>query len=155
MKKTRKLRTGEATFVWVLLLFSCATLFLAYRIAGIKLCSPGTFPVAASVVMVITLGLVLLENRTLTKPDTTGFKDELKKAVNRMLPGRIVVYIFIIFAYMLAIKPLHFFPSSFVFLLISTIYLKGTTWKEAVFITAGALLAVYLIFQFIFQVTLP
>lgn len=155
MKKIRKLRTGENFFVWFLLLFSCTTLFFAYRISGLKLCAPGTMPVAASTVMVITLVLVLLENRKAKKPDTDGIGHELKRAVNRMLPMQVVVYIFIMFAYMLAIKPLHFFPSSFVFLLVSTIYLRGTTWKKSIFITGGALLAVYLIFQFVFQVTLP
>lgn len=156
MKKPRRLRTGENPFVWLMLLFSLVTLFLAYRISGLQLCAPGTFPLAAAAVMVVTMVLVLLENRKLRKPSgTKGLIDELRRAVNRLLPRQIVLYIVIILAYMLAIKPLHFFPSSFIFLLVSTIYLRGTTWKKAIFITSGALVAVYLIFQFVFQVTLP
>ncbi len=156
MKKIRRLRTGENTFVWLMLIISIAILVLAYQISGISLCAPGTFPFAAAAMMVLTLVLVLVENRKLKKPSgIKGLFDELKKATNRMMPRLIVLYVVIIFAYTIAIKPLHFFPSSFIFLLISTIYLKGTTWKKAIFITSGALVAIYLIFQFVFQVTLP
>lgn len=156
MIKIRRLHTGENSFVWLLLIFSIITMVLAYQISGFARCAPGTVPFAASAVMVLTMILVLVENRKLRKPrKTSGLTDDFKKAINRQLPRLIVLYILIIFAYTLAINPLHFFPSSFIFLFISTVYFKGTTWKRALLITSGALVAIHLIFQFVFQVTLP
>lgn len=156
MKKTRRLRTGENLFVWMMLVFSITVLILAYRISGFSsISSPGTFPMAAAAVMAISICLVLIENRKLRKPEVTGFIDEMHRATNRLLPRVIIVYTGIVLAYGLLIKPLHFFPSSFVFLFFSMIYLKGSVWTRSLVITAGALIGVYIIFQFVFKVMLP
>ena len=139
-----------------MLVFSIVVLVLACQISGIcETCAPGTFPMAAAAVMVISMVAVLVENRKLQKPNTTGWRDEMHRAANRMLPGIIVGYVGIILAYMLLILPIHFFPSSFIFLFVSMIYLRGTSWFRSLLISCGALIGIYIIFKFAFRVVLP
>lgn len=156
MKKIIRRRSGEHAFTWVLMVFSVAVLILSYRISGFSsVSSPGAFPMAAATVMVFSMVLVLLENMKMKKPDVRGFSDEMRRAFNRVLPWIIIIYTGIIFGYALLIQPVHFFPSSFVFLFVSMIYLRGTTWLRALLITIGTLICIFIIFQYVFRVTLP
>ncbi len=155
MGKPERLRSGERCFSWIMMAISITVLILAYKISGFAVCAPGTFPLAAAAVMVIAMAFVLIDNYRRPGPDVKNVFDEIHRAMNRLLPRVIVVYTFIIIGYMLIIQPLHFFPSTFLFLFISIIYLRGAGWLRALFISAGALAAVYVIFQFIFKVTLP
>jgi putative tricarboxylic transport membrane protein len=156
MKKSRKLRAGENFFGWLLMAFSLCVLFQAYQISGFSsIRSPGTFPMIASAVMVVSLALILLNNRKQEKPDAKGLADELRQAAKRVLPGVFLVYMGINIVYLLLIQPLHFLPSSFGFLLASMIYLKGSTVIKSVVITAVMLAGIYLIFQYFFRVMLP
>ncbi len=82
MKKIRKLRPGENVFVCLMMALSLFVLILAYRISGFSaISSPGAFPMAAGLVMVISAGLALLGHRKLEKPDAKNFADEMKLAV--------------------------------------------------------------------------
>ena len=156
MKKSRKLRAGEDVFVWLLMAFSLFVLFQAYQISGFSsIRSPGTFPMIASAVMVVSLALILLDNRKQKKPDSKGLADELRQAAKRVLPAAFLVYMGINIVYLLLIQPLHFLPSSFAFLLASMIYLKGSTVIKSLVITAVMLAGIYLIFQYFFRVILP
>ena len=87
MKTTRKLRPGENTFVYLLLVLSLFILVMAYRISGFKaISSPGAFPMAAGLVMVISAGLVLLGHRKLEKPDAVSYADEMRRAAKTIFP---------------------------------------------------------------------
>lgn len=156
MKKIRRRRSGEQAFAWMLMAFSVAVLILAYRISGFKsVSSPGAFPMAAAAVMVVSMALVLIENLRMRKPKVAGVRDEMRRAFNRMLPWIIIIYTGIIVGYAVLIQPVHFFPASFIFLFVSMVYLRGTTWLRALLITTGVLICIYIIFQFAFRVTLP
>ena len=156
MDEMRRRRSGENAFAWLLLLFSIIILILSYQISGFSsISSPGAFPMAAAAVMVISMAFVLMENRKLKKPNAKVFKDELHRSVKRIFPRIIIYYMGIIFVYMLLLQPLHFFPSTFLFLFISMVYLKGTSWVRSLLVTTGALIGIYVIFQFVFKVTLP
>jgi putative tricarboxylic transport membrane protein len=156
MKSPRKLQAGENLFTWLLLLLSLFGLVCAYLISGFKsVSSPGTFPMIATAVMVVSIVMVILDNRKAQKPEADGLKDELRQAAKEIFPPVFLVYTGIVIVYMLIIQPLHFLPSSFAFLLVSMIYLKGSTPLKSLLISAGTLGGIYLIFHYLFRVVLP
>ncbi len=109
----------------------------------------------AAAIMVVAMALILLNNRKLETPDVDGFKDELQQAAKKVLPKVFLVYAGVIIAYMILIQPLHFLPSSFAFLLVSMIYLKGSTILKSLIISTLTLACIYIVFQFFFRVVLP
>ena len=156
MEKDRKLRAGENFFAWILLLFSLFVFLQAYFISGFSsISSAGTFPLAASAVMVLSSCLILLKNRRLEKPETRNLRDELAHAAKVVLPYKFLIYTIIVMAYVILLQPLHFLPSSFAFLVISIIYLKGTTVPKALIISTSILVFIYILFQYVFRVVLP
>ena len=156
MKTPRKLQAGENLFTWVLLIFSLFVLVCAYLISGFESVSePGTFPMIASAVMVVSIVMVLLDNRKAEKPEEKGLKNELRQAVKDIFSPVFLIYTGIIIVYMIIIQPLHFLPSSFAFLLGSMIFLKGSTPLKSLLISAGTLGGIYLIFHYLFRVVLP
>ena len=156
MKENRKLRAGENFFAWLMLAFSLFVLIQAYLISGFSsISSPGTFPMGAAAIMVVAMVLVLLNNRKLQKADADGFTDELRRAAKEVLPLVFLVYTGIIISYMILIQPLHFLPSSFAFLLVSMIYLKGSTIIKSLIISTLTLACIYIVFQYFLRVVLP
>ncbi len=156
MKEDRKLRAGENVFSWLLLLFSLFVLVQAYLISGFSsISSAGTFPMGASAVMVIAMVFILLNNLTLKRIVTGGIKNELRQAVTIVLPNVFLIYSIIVLVYIILIEPLHFLPSSFVFLLVSMIYLKGGNVLKSLIISTITLGFIYVIFQYFFRVVLP
>lgn len=109
----------------------------------------------ASAVMVIAMASTLIKNRKLKKADADGFKGELLLATKQVLPKVFLVYTLLVIGYVIFIQPLHFLPSSFVFLLISMIYLKGSTAFKSVIISIITLGCIYFMFQYLFRVVLP
>lgn len=156
MKQDRKLRAGENVFVWLMMIISLFVLAQAFLISGFSsISSAGTFPMGASAVMVIAMASTLIKNRKLKKVDADDFKGELRLATKQVLPKVFLVYTLLVIGYVILIKPLHFLPSSFVFLLISMIYLKGSTAFKSVIISIITLGCIYFMFQYLFRVVLP
>ena len=156
MKQDRKLRAGENVFVWLMMIISLFVLVQAFLISGFSsISSAGTFPMGASAVMVIAMASTLIKNSKLKKADADGFKGELRLATKQVLPKVFLVYTLLVIGYVFLIQPLHFLPSSFVFLLISMIYLKGSTYFKSVIIAIITLGCIYFMFQYLFRVVLP
>ena len=156
MKENRKLRAGENIFAWLMMAFSLFVLIQAYLISGFSsISSPGTFPMGAAAIMVLSMALVLLNNVKHEKPDADDLKDELQRAAKEVLPSVFLVYTGIIIGYMILIQPLHFLPSSFAFLLVSMIYLKGSTVLKSLIISTLLLACIFIVFQYFFRVVLP
>jgi putative tricarboxylic transport membrane protein len=156
MRQTRKLRVGENLFTWLLMLLSLFVFYEAYLISGFHaLDSPGTFPLMAAGIMIFTAGLVLLENRKQEKPDVPNLRAELSRAGREVLPPVFLIYIIIVIAYAILIEPLHFLPSSFLFLFASMAFLRGSGIIKSLVISAGTLVCIYIIFQTLFRVILP
>ena len=140
----------------MMLAFSLFVLFLAYRISGFSsISSPGTFPMGAASVMVLSMVLILLDNRKMQKPDVADLADELRRAAGEVLSKVFLIYTAVIIVYMVLIEPLHFLTSSFVFLFVSMLYLKGSTFFKSLIIAAVSLGGIYFIFQYFFRVVLP
>lgn len=136
--------------------FSLFVLIMAYGISGFtSISSPGAFPMGAGLVMVVSAGLILLENRKLEKPDVKDFTDELRVVANTVFPREFLIYTCIIVGYMIMIKPLHFLPSSFIFMVVSMVILRGSGFVKSLLISAGTMACIYVVFQFFFRVVMP
>jgi len=156
MKTDPRLRVGESLFTWLLLGFSLFILVLAYRISGFSsISSPGMFPMLAAAVMVLSIGLALAGNRRKRKPDAAGLLQELNQAYHEIFPPLFLIYTAIIVGYMIILQPVHFLPSSFAFLLISMIYLKGAKPLKSLLISGVILGVIYVVFHYFFLVVLP
>ncbi len=135
---------------------SLFVLVQAFLISGFSsISSAGTFPMVASAVMVVAVVSILLNNRKLKKPDNDCFKNELRLAAKQILPQVYLVYMIIVIGYIILIQPLHFLPSSFIFLLLSMIYLKGSSPHKSLIISTIILCCIYIMFQFFFRIVLP
>jgi hypothetical protein len=156
MNDLDKLRPGENLFNWLLLFFSLFVLVMAYRIAGFSsVDSAGAFPLGAATIMVLAILTVLIGDRDRERVDSTNLLDELRQAARRIFPPRILVYIGLIGAYAFCIERLHFLPATTLFLLISIIYLKGTTVLRSLFVTVGTVACIYAVFLYVFKVVVP
>jgi len=135
----------------VLVVFSIAALYQAYRISGFQgLSTAGVFPLLASTAMLLSAGLILWRAlRTPPPPPEAGGFAE------RILPPRVLGYMGLVVAYGLAMAWFGFVVASGVFLLISLLWLAGMPWHRALAGSATALLIIVLVFRYGFQVILP
>ncbi len=146
------IRAGEFYFDLLILLASLVVLVLAYQISGFSINAAGTFPLASSGVMVISMLTVVWGNRA---KEREGFVAELRQVLKEVFTKDFLLFTFITTAYIIAIEPLHFLTSSFVFITLSIIYLKGSTPVKATLISAGTLGFIYIVFLYFFKVILP
>lgn len=154
-KKPGLLKAGEIYFDLIILAFSLFLLVVAYRISGFAISAPGTFPLASTSVMVLAMLFVLWGNRGKERANKEGFVSELAQVLREVFTRDFVVYTILAIIYVALIMPFHFLPTSFVFLVVSIIYLRGSSPLKAVLISAGTLGFIYVIFLYFFKVMLP
>lgn len=154
-KNAVKLRAGEIYFNLLILIASIIVLVLAYRISGFALSAAGTFPLASSSVMVLSLLMVLIGSRKKERENQEGFASEIRQTIREVFTKDFVIYTLLLLLYASTIEPLHFLPTSFFFICLSIIYLKGSSPGKAVIIGAGTLACIYLVFLYFFKVLLP
>ena len=154
-EKVKKLRAGELYFDYFVLAFSIFLLIVAYQISGFSISGPGTFPMASTVVMVFSMLFVIIGNRKAEREVKDGFFSECRQAIREVFTPTFFIYTIIAIAYVVLIQPLHFLPASFLFLIISMIFLKGSSPINAVLISTGTLTFIYVIFLYFFKVLLP
>lgn len=150
-----KLRAGELYFDLAVLVASLIILILAYRISGLALSAAGTFPMASSAVMVASMLMILWNNQKKDRVNQDGFVSELRQTIQQVFTKDLMVFTCLTTFYIAAIEPLHFLPSSFVFIMLSIIYLKGSTLGRATLISAATLAFIYIVFLYFFKVLLP
>lgn len=149
MQTKQPRRPGELVFNLLMALGSLFLLYSAYGISGFEaLSGSGSVPMATTAIMAICAALILLE--TLRKSSVTGEKLE-----RDILPVSVVVTILAIGAYALALQPLGFLPTSFVFLLGMIKYLTRRSLIWSAIVALGTVAVIYLIFRLIFTVLMP
>jgi len=146
-------RPGERLFLWLLLLFGIFVLVTAVRIPNLEnLSSSGAFPIFIGCILIGTALRVLWHERR--RYAAISLREEWRRFPAFVLPINVVGYTGVVLLYILTTAPLHFLPSSFGFLVISFIFLKGASPLWAVVIGAGTLGGIFLLFQTIFKVIL-
>lgn len=152
MENNIPVRPGERVFLWFLLLFSIWTLVYSFTLPHENLSSPGTFPVFISSIMIISALSILWKNRKLYR--SSPLRKELPLAASFAFPRMVAIFALILIIYILLIQPIHFIFSSYLFLLGSFIFLKGTTVIRSLILAAVVLGVIYFVFQYIFKVIL-
>lgn len=146
-------RPGERIFIWLLLAFGIFVLITALMIPNlVNLSSSAVFPIFIASILILTMVHVLWQNRK--RYAALSLRDECRQIPAFALPVTVIGYAFILLLYILTTAPLHFLPSSFAFLVISFIFLKGASPLRSVIIGAGTLAGIYVLFQTIFKVIL-
>jgi hypothetical protein len=115
-----------------------------------NLSSSGVFPIIVASIMILSMLQVLWKNRV----KYSGFKmgEEVRQSVPRVFPKTVAIYAAILVLYILLLYPLHFWASSFLFLVASFVVLKGARIIQSLFFAAGLLVIVYFLFQYLFRV---
>ncbi|MDB6181668.1 tripartite tricarboxylate transporter TctB family protein [Paracoccus fistulariae] len=149
MSDNRKRSAGELGFNALLFIASLVLLWNAYKISGFEsISSPGSLPMAVALAMVVSSGLILLENfRTPDRDGTVFFKD--------ILPPVVIVMMLFISGYAVLLVPLGFLPTSLLFLFVSILYLRHGGPVFAFTVSLASLIGVYVVFRLIFSVLMP
>jgi putative tricarboxylic transport membrane protein len=146
-------RPGERLFLWLLLACGIFVLITALMIPNLEnLSSSGVFPIFIGSILILTIARVLWSNRRPYASRT--LREECRQVPAFVLPVTVIGYAGILLLYILTTAQLHFLPSSFAFLVISFIFLRGASPVRSVLIGVGTLAGIYVLFQTIFKVIL-
>lgn len=156
MNKTEKMLVGERSFCALLLVFSLAILYLAYDISGFSsVNSPGAFPLGVGLVMLLSVVKIAFELAAKGKPDSHGWLDAFNRFRREHFPKRTLIFLGLAVAYLAAIQWISFYVSTFIFLVLSIVYLRGGRVLNAMCVAALLLIVIYLLFTLAFSVYLP
>ena len=155
MSTSKKVPVGEPTFCVLLVIFSLAVLYQAYRISGFSsISSPGAFPLGVAAVLLIAALRVLWELRG--KPTHgEGWAASAKRFSHEHFPRHIVVFTLLSVAYLAVIQWASFYISTFAFLVLAIVYLRRGRVLPALMASGISVLAIYLLFTLAFSVYLP
>lgn len=147
-----KRRPGELLFAAVL---TGASAFLLFDAWGIEnsfgpngLSSPRAIPVAATFIMLLSAGLVLVQTARLPK-------DRAETVLKDILPPVVMLFAALLMAYGLLLRPLGFLPTSALFLITAIKILGRRGWGWTLAVSLGSLLLIWLIFRIVFSVLMP
>lgn len=153
MEEKTQQRPGERILLWLLLAFSLFAFITALRIPRLEnLSSSGAFPIFITFIMIASATCILWKNRV--QYNTLKLIKEVRQAQPFALPKVVTGYTAILVLYILLTAPLHFLPSTYLFLVGSFIFLKGSNLWKSFLIAAFMLAIIYLLFQTIFKVIL-
>ncbi|MBZ4021347.1 hypothetical protein CKO11_02580 [Rhodobacter sp. TJ_12] len=139
---------GERLFSVLMVAVSLFLFHTATKISGFSgLAEPGSFPMFATGMMVITSVIITLKTFRLPHSDAHGWK--------AVFPGFVIFTAILMGFYALALKPVGFLPTSFVFLTISTWVMSRGSLLHALAVSALSLVLVYVVFRIVFSVLMP
>jgi hypothetical protein len=146
-------RPGERLMLWFLLAFSLFVLITALMTLKFEsLSASGAFPLFIGLVMLGSTVTVLWQNRARYSALKIG--EDCKGIGPFAFPTNVGIFAGILILYILLLEPLHFWLSSFLFLVGSFLFLKGADWIRAIAIAIGMLAVIYVLFQYTFSVIL-
>ncbi|MFV0492411.1 MAG: tripartite tricarboxylate transporter TctB family protein [Pseudorhodobacter sp.] len=142
-------RPGELTFHALVVLVSLWLLWTAYGISGFDaLSGAGALPMAATAVMLITAVITFVQ--ALQRSGKTN-----ERLIRDILPLAVMAIIGLIAAYAVALQPIGFLPTSFVFLVIAIKMLSRRSLGWAALMSFISVAVIYLIFRLVFSVLMP
>lgn len=156
MQSPRRRLPGELVFTLLLVLFSLFMLWQAYTISGFEsITSAGSFPMVATAVMVICGLIIAVGTVRAPRAERTPGETLPRQFARLLTPDVLVAFTIAIALYMLALEPIGFLVSSYVFLVASMWLLGSRRWLMNLVVAAVALGVIYVIFQSVFSVVLP
>jgi len=156
MPATRPRVPGELIFTLVMLLFGLTALWQAWRIAGFSSwSSPGVMPMLAAAAMSASALVFLRNTLRMKRPEVPQGSTLARQFAHRVMPTQIVLFTVLITGYMLALEPLGFVVSSYLFLVAAMFALGSRRIVFTLVVSAVSLAAIYVVFQTVFSVVLP
>ena len=157
--KKRKLIKGEFTHIIILNIVSVIALVLSLQMFLEKpsLSASGAVPLLVSIIMTAMSILMLLElrgcERAFTKEDSLVTR--FKATFTDLFPPSVAIILLYVVIYAALLQLLGFTVSTFLFLAASMITLNRAHIIKTLIISAGILIGILIIFQYMFQVVLP
>ncbi|HRJ68281.1 MAG TPA: tripartite tricarboxylate transporter TctB family protein [Beijerinckiaceae bacterium] len=144
-------RPGETVFTVMMLLLSIFLLWNAYKISGFSSkSSPGAFPLAATLVMVVA-GLVAVFNTLRLPEGPKGFS----AFRSQVAPNLVLAFAGLILFYGLALESVGFILTSLAFLFAGMLLLHRQGIGRSLMYSVLSLALVYVTFRLVFKVVLP
>lgn len=157
--KIRKLEKGEQSFILILSIFSLVSFIASIQMfmKDTSLSSQGAFPLLISSLLLIMTVVMIWEIRKCpsTFEKNIKFSDKVKATFQELFPGKILPVIAMVIIYGIALPRIGFIISTFLFLFLSMITLKKGNIKTSLIVSAGLVVFILVLFQFIFKVILP
>ncbi|WP_408102551.1 tripartite tricarboxylate transporter TctB family protein [Stutzerimonas sp. VN223-3] len=155
MKEPKIRLVGELVFGVGLLVLSLVIGCLAYGISGFSsINSAGAFPLGISFIMVASALWCLVEALA-KKPAAVHGLAALRQFCREHFPIRIVVFVALTIAYLIAMDWVSFYVSTFVFTSACIFYLRRGGLLLSIGVSAAMLAIIYLMFTLVFSVYLP
>ena len=152
MEENTERKPGERFLMWFLLALSLFVLIVAWQMPHDSFSSMGAFPLFIGAVMFLSILRILWKERKVFA--SWQWKEEIAQARPFAFPTLVVLYIFVLVAYILLLYPLHFWLSSYLFLVGSFLLLKGAKIVRALITGVIMLAVVWLLFEYAFRIVL-
>jgi hypothetical protein len=124
----------------------------ALQIPHRGLSSSGAFPLLVASVMFLSILRILWKDRKVFS--SWKWTEEIPRIKPFAFPREVVAYAVVLILYILLLYPLHFWVSSYLFLVGSFLLLKGAKPFRGLIIGAIMLAVIWLLFEYIFRIIL-
>lgn len=152
MEENTARKPGERFLMWFLVALSLFVVIVAYSMDHSTFASTGSFPLFIGTVMLLSILRILWKERKVFS--SWQWKEELSQAKPFAFPKLVVAYTGVLILYILLLYPLHFWLSSYLFLVGSFLLLKGAKPLRSLIIGAIMLAVIWFLFQYIFRIVL-
>jgi putative tricarboxylic transport membrane protein len=152
MSKVPTRQPGELPVAMLFFAISLALLYSAYGISGFSaLSGPGTFPLAATSIMVVSSASVLLRTARMRAGDDAGAAGFF----DHVMPPLLGIFIGLIAVYAVLFASAGFLIASLVFLTAGFHLLRRRHLAGSILLAIVSLVVVYVVFRLVFKVILP
>jgi hypothetical protein len=152
MEEKTERKPGERFLLWFLLALSLFIFVVAWQMPHDSFSSSGAFPLFIASVMFLSVVRMFMKDRKVFA--SWKWREEVAQIKPFAFPREVVVYTVVLILYSLLLYPLHFWISSYLFLVGSFLMLKGAKPVRGMIIAACMLAVIWLLFQYIFKIVL-
>lgn len=152
MERNTERKPGERYLLWFLLALSLFVLVAAWQMPHNTYSASGSFPLFIGAVMFLSIFRILWKERKVFS--SWKWAEEFSRIKPFAFPMQVVTYAVVLILYILLLYPLHFWVSSYLFLVGSFLLLKGAKPVRSLIIGAIMLAVIWLLFEYIFRIIL-
>lgn len=152
MDENLERKPGERFLMGFLLVLSLFVLVAAWQMPHDTYSASGSFPLFIGAIMFLSVLRVLWKGRKIFA--SWKWAEEMTQVKPFAFPKEVVWYAVVLVIYILLLYPLHFWASSYLFLVGSFLLLKGSNLLRGLIIGAVMLAVVWLLFEYIFRIVL-
>lgn len=152
MDENLERKPGERFLMWFLLALGLFVLVAAWQMPHNTYSASGSFPIFIAAVMILSILRILWKERKVFA--SWKWAEEIARIQPFAFPKEVIWYAAALILYILLLYPLHFWASSYLFLVGSFLLLKGAKLVRGLIIGAIMLAVIWLLFEYIFRIVL-